>query len=319
MLNISPCHARITVLLVWFLFLPTVPSAAGAMDETSFQGRCISSDEQFEFADQYFQKKEYERAAAEYERFVYFFPDDDRVVSAEYAMGKSYYELGKYDKARKIFTNLVKTRKKSETSLNAYFEISRCCLKMNDLHCAIQSLEHVMTLTDDTDVRDRAWHDMGWIFIENAQWDPAGSSWNRISPDNRSAYAIPALLERLAVAGDIPRKNPGLAGVLAILPGGGYFYCNRYKDALTAFLLNGGLIWAAVSSFQNDNPALGGVITFVEAGFYGGNIYGGINCAHKYNKRQTRNFIEDLKKQHRVRFSMNLDRQTVGMVFEKKF
>lgn len=28
----------------------------------------------------------------------------------------------------------------------------------------------------------------------------------------------------------------------------------------------------------------GGVITFVETGFYSGNIYGSITAAHKYNK-----------------------------------
>ena len=43
---------------------------------------------------------------------------------------------------------------------------------------------------------------------------------------------------------------------------------------------------AAYEAFDHDNPALGGVISFVEAGFYSANIYGSVTAAHKYNKAQ---------------------------------
>jgi hypothetical protein len=98
----------------------------------------------------------------------------------------------------------------------------------------------------------------------------------------------------------IPRKNPQVAGFLSILPGGGYFYCERYQDALVAFLLNGALIVASWEAFDQGNPALGGIIAAVEFGFYAGNIYGGIASAHKYNNRKTHDFIESLKEMAQI-------------------
>ena len=92
-----------------------------------------------------------------------------------------------------------------------------------------------------------------------------------------------------------------MAGFLSILPGGGYFYCERYQDALVAFLLNGALILASWEAFDQGNPALGGVIAAVEFGFYAGNIYGGIASAHKYQRPKTHEvLLNTLKENARI-------------------
>jgi hypothetical protein len=101
-------------------------------------------------------------------------------------------------------------------------------------------------------------------------------------------------LEKLEEADEIPEKIPGLAGTLSLIPGAGYLYLGRYRDAATAFLLNAALIGATWEAFDNGNEILGGLLGVVEAGFYSGNIYGSVSSAHKYNRDQVQEFIDGL-------------------------
>jgi hypothetical protein len=82
------------------------------------------------------------------------------------------------------------------------------------------------------------------------------------------------------------KKSVGKAQALnAILPGSGYLYLGQQKSAITAFLLNGLFIAAAVHSFQHRHFAAGIIFSSFEAGWYFGGIYGGGEEAKYYNER----------------------------------
>jgi hypothetical protein len=83
---------------------------------------------------------------------------------------------------------------------------------------------------------------------------------------------------------------------LAILPGAGHLYTERYQDALIAFLANSALFVAAYASFDNGNDVVGGLLTLIGLGFYSGNIYSAVSSAHKFNRRQTEQSIRHLQK-----------------------
>jgi len=166
---------------------------------------------------------------------------------------------------------------------------------------------NLISISDDPAVIDRAHYRLGWIQIENGQWDKAKSYFDRISPENRALYRLDDLGRELARADALEMKDPTTAGVLSVVPGGGFLYCERYRDALVAFLLNGALIWAAVDSFDNEQYALGAVISFVEFGFYAGNIHGAVSAAHKYNRAKARGFIQELKQKARIQVSAKDD------------
>ena len=101
----------------------------------------------------------------------------------------------------------------------------------------------------------------------------------------------------------IKKKSPVTAGLLSIIPGAGHFYCERRKDALVSFLLNGAMILGAFEAFENDMDAFGGIITFFELGFYSGKIYSAVSSAHKYNRDEKSNFLRYLKESTGVRIS----------------
>jgi hypothetical protein len=140
--------------------------------------------------------------------------------------------------------------------------------------------------------------------VDRGRWNDAGQAFSRITPDNQESFRVPDLTRALAQSDAIPIKDPTTAGVLSIVPGGGQLYCKRYQDAMTAFLINGGLIWAAWEAFDNENYALGSVISFVEVGFYAGNIYGAVSSAHKYNRDRIAEFRDGLTRHRQMSFSL---------------
>lgn len=74
-------------------------------------------------------------------------------------------------------------------------------------------------------------------------------------------------------------------GLNALLPGAGYLYVGQKQSALTAFLLNGLFIAAAVHFFTHGHTAAGLIVTSFESGWYFGGIYGAGEAAKLYNER----------------------------------
>jgi len=288
---------RYGVLPSWlfFLFSLLFMSYADAGNQV-----VLDADQQYQYAETCFNRGDYDAATTEYKRFMYFFPEDPRVEKATFAIPMSDFHRERYREAIAAFTEGQNRFPNTSLSIRAAFMISKCYLGLKDTGNAIMTLNNLLVQSDDGDIRDEAYNALGWIYIEIGEFEKARSYFQKISLKNQSGYTADMLSKELEKDELIPRKNPQVAGFLSILPGGGYFYCERYQDALVAFLLNGALILASWEAFDQENPALGGVIAAVEFGFYAGNIYGGIASAHKYNDRKTQDFIESLKKNARI-------------------
>jgi hypothetical protein len=183
---------------------------------------------------------------------------------------------------------------------------SRAFMRMDNFGYARVVLQNLLMLTDDPFLRNRTHLALGRLHTQASrkegvdELDQAMACLEKIDDASDSRIGKPgpgnenqnfnelknekqALIEIVKEARKSQQKDPVLAGIFSLVPGGGFLYTARFQDALAAFVLNAGLIWAAYTAFENDNPALGGVISFVEAGFYSGGIYGSVAAAHKYN------------------------------------
>jgi tetratricopeptide (TPR) repeat protein len=315
-----PACPIISLAAFLFLFIPASLSFAGTDTPPATNPLIIlSADKQFNYAQELFSAGDYSTAAGEYKRFVYFFPKDRRVESAMYRIGMSHYLDGHYEEAVSAFKKLTEQYFDTEYSIKSYYKISEAYLKMKAVNQALIDLNNLVTITHNQDARDEAFYRMGWIYIETASWDQARRYFNKISAKNRHKYELEKLSAELDKETAVPRKNPKLAGLLSIVPGAGYLYCGRYQDALIAFLLNGGLMCAAYESFDKGQSALGGVISFVEFGFYSGNIYGAISSAHKYNRNKTGQFIQHLKENVKINLSADMRNQGVTLSLQWSF
>ncbi len=266
----------------------------------------IRPEKQMGLADHFFQKESYDQAIVEYRKFLYLFDDHQQTGRAAFQIALAHFKQHQYDKALKAFEE-ISANPEHTFSLQACFMVSRCLAALDRRLPAVVNLKRLLATTENEDVRDKACYHIGWVYLETVReldrktLNRAADYFARISPANQEAYQVQQLQTSLRAALNDPqgvlasRKNSTLAGGLAVFPGLGHVYCGRYHDALISFLINGGLIWAAWEAFDNDLEVLGAMISFVEVGFYGGNIYGAVSAAHKYNRRRSRGFLDNLK------------------------
>lgn len=292
-------HPRFApVLAILFVLLVTTGTGDAAAPLT------IDADAQYRYARTLIDRGDHDAAIAEFDRFVHFFPDDPRVPQARFSTAMSHFKADRIEAAAGIFLRITDNYAGDPLQTEAFFMLSRCHARQGKSEQAMLDLHNLMVLSDDTAVIDRARYAIGWLYVDQARWEQAATTFDSVTAGNRHRLGIPDLQQALARSDAIAHRDPTTAGLLSIVPGGGQLYCGRYKDALAALLINTGLIWASWEAFDNDQPALGSVLAFVEFGFYAGNIYGATASAHKFNREQAAMFREDLYRQRQPRLSL---------------
>lgn len=263
----------------------------------------IDSEDQFAFARHVMEEGDYLRAVGEFERLIYFFPEDRRVPESRYLIGLCYLKAKDYEAARKVLAGVRKTCSGEHLAGKALFLIGESYYVQGLPGEGARYFKRVIEEYRDPTLRNQARYRLGWSHMQADRWREASESFNRVeerSPLHDSARGLSVMSLK---GEDLPLKDPTTAGVMAgVLPGLGHAYCNRYKDGLVAFLLNGLFIWAAVESFDQDQEVLGGILCFLELGWYTGNIYSAVNCAHKHNRAVKQNYRKNLS--DRLDFSL---------------
>jgi tetratricopeptide (TPR) repeat protein len=307
--KVSIYKLKLNFIIIFFAGFVLLPSFS-----QSYAGPVlkIDPDTQYNFAEYYFSNEEYFRAIGEYKRFIYFFPEDARAPLTAYKIGESYFKSRRFREAVNSFKTIIDRYADTDLSVKSYFMISECLVMLAEYVPAISNLHNLILITDDVQTKDEAFYRIGWIYLEMEAWEKAKLYFSKISRQNSHKYSLKKLSDELNREATIPKKNPKLAKILSIIPGAGFLYCERYQDALIAFLLNGAMICAAYEAFDSGNAALGGIIAFVETGFYAGNIYGSVSSAHKYNRNKSKQFLEKLKENTKISFSAGYN--DIGML-----
>ena len=268
----------------------------------------ITADMQYEYAFACGQEADDETAMVEWKRFIHFFPSDPRVPDARFYLGIALFHLKKWDQAQAIFQAQRFPYVGSSRNIESFFMLSKTLLSQGRPGGAERVLRDLLDESDAVDVRDRALSALAWIYLDRAgNMEPgalerAEAFLSEISTTGETVFHGREIRQAIDTILHQESKSPWVAGTAAALvPGAGFAYCERYRDALAALVINAGLIFAAHDSFEDGNNVLGGLICAVASGFYGGNIYGAISSAHKYNRRKTRqglNAIRHLDSRH---------------------
>jgi len=278
-----------------------VPAAAGEEVPT------LSADRQIGLGDHFFKSGEYDRAVTAYETFLYFFPGHEQAAYARFQVARSFLKQGKTEAALERFEKIYSEGSGTQFQVEAGFMAARCYTALGMKDRALSMLSLVGETTDDPAVRERIFYETGWTWLEafpvltEAEIAAAAANFEQIPVTAGKRLHVQAVLDALEQARHhddgllASMKSPGLAGTLAVIPGAGYLYCERYHDALISFLFNGAMVLAAWEAFDEGHEALGAVLSVVELGFYGGSIYGSMSAAHKHNRRRTGIFMEGLR------------------------
>lgn len=279
----------------------------------------IHSNEQLEYAHILMTEGAYDRALTELERFIHFFPEDQQVPLARYLIGVCYFKTKQYKKARDRFSRIFRSNPQGPFAGKALLMIGETYYEQGVPAEAEHYFMEVLSRYKTPELRNSAQYRLGWTRLVENRWQDASQAFKQVEKGS-PLYESAKGLSDASVKGELlPQKDPVVAGVMAgLVPGLGHAYVSRYKDALVAFLLNGLFIWATVESFHQDHDVLGGILGFLEIGWYTGNIYSAVNVAHKWNRKVRTDFRKGLKDQ----FKLNLltsDRGPAGLMLSFTF
>jgi len=254
----------------------------------------IDSDEQFRFAEQTLQKGDYLRAVVEFERFLQFFPEDKKVPKARLLIAQCYLKARDYESARKILNETLNVYKGTLVGGKALFLMGESYYEQGLYDEAERYFKGVVAAYSEPELRNSAVYRLGWIQMQTGKWHEASETFKAVGAGS-PLFPNAQDLSAKSLGGEfLPYKDPTTAGALSVVPGLGHVYCERYKDGLVAFLLNGLFIWATIEAFHEDQEVLGAVLGFVELGFYSGTIYSAVNSAHKHNRKLKDDFLQGL-------------------------
>lgn len=256
----------------------------------------IDGDKQFDYSRALMNDGKYDLAVKEFERFMYFFPTDQRVPSAHYLTGVCYLRQGQFKKARQVFTEIFSADPEGEFAGKAVFMMGETYYEEGLPEKADYFFAEAAANASTGELKNAAFYRLGWARMREHRWKEASEEFGRVQKDSPLYASAQALAANSLDGALLPSKDPVTAGVLAgVVPGLGHAYLSRYKDAAVAFLLNGLFIWATVESFQQDHQVLGGILAFFELGWYAGNIYSAVSGAHKYNRKVRDDFSKSFR------------------------
>jgi len=213
------------------------------------------------------------------------------------------------------------------------FQFAEDYFQNGEYYRAIGEYKRFIYFFPSSDKVELARYKIGLCFLNGEQYLEAIKAFDELIEDyQNTGYALKSylkisrayvLLKRYdaALTGikNVITIAPNTAGLLAIIPGAGHLYCERNKDALISFLLNGAMIYAAYEAFDHDLDVIGGIITFFELGFYSGNIYSAVSSAHKYNRDEKSKFLDYLKKNTKVNISLGKHHEGESLLLVCKF
>jgi tetratricopeptide (TPR) repeat protein len=272
------------------------------------------------FAEQLMREGEYFRAITEYRRFLFYYPDDPRCAMAYFSIGLAFYRGESYRDALQVFREVAQRYPSTAYGKQAWLWQGESFARLGQYAAAEQLYIEITEHFPHDALGQQARYQRAWILLSRRQWRDAAIQFQQVVPES-DLYQSAQLLAREALVGEhLPMKSPVLAGILSgLLPGSGQLYNGRLGDALLAFFLNGLFVVGAVEAVHNNKPAIAGILSFFEAGWYTGNVYGAVNGAHKYNRHTTEIFLRNLDNNLHLVLPKTRQTHTFGVQFSLGF
>ncbi len=249
------------------------------------------------FADYLTEQGDYLRAAGEYQKYLFYQPQES--VEIHYKIALCYRLGGKTEKAVRLFEKLLQESTDKKLVSSAYYQVGVSYFLMEKYGKLATYLEE--SLSHITDVRYRAeTHQLiGLSYLMQNRWLEAEKVFNDLKKsDVLVVREKAAVYSKYATQGaKLPTRSPFLAGLMStIVPGAGRLYTGRYSDALTSLVTVGFTGWQAYDGFRRDglSSAKGWTLGTLSSIFYLGNIYGSVISAGVYNRHVAEEYLSTL-------------------------
>jgi len=257
---------------------------AGARQETGSPERC---NEQLGFADQLAKEGDFFRAIGEYKRFLYVCPDDRRRSTALYAIGRCYFLAGRYGDVLEWYRHAsTDSAATDETALLA----GHALFRLAAYDKAYTQLETVVRRGRLRQGIDQASYLAALSLVRIGRGKEAVPLLMSVVEPSPYSQRAREYADRLRDIPRWPKKNPLLAGTLAVVPGAGYAYAGHYGTALASVAVIGLLSWTTLEAFDDGHEAAGATCSIFAFGFYFGSIVGSAESARRFTAFQAESY-----------------------------
>jgi TolA-binding protein len=253
----------------------------------------ITADRQLGLARSLLAQGDYFRAITEFKRFLFLFPDSPEANTARFGVADALLSAGRLTEAEAAFKELHTIYPSGPEGCRATLGQALAQLRQGLRAQGRGLLEELIAACPEGPYAGRARIELALSLAEEGQWAKAQAALSRVSPSG------PLLERRLAVLreGEAKAVSPVAAGVLSgVVPGAGQVYCGRPRDGALALLLNGLFIWATVEAGLRGNAGLAAGLGLVESAWYGGTIYGAVNCAYRHERADAERAREQMER-----------------------
>ena len=289
-MNITRIHKFL--FLIWLSATPLL-SFASAEERVDY----YAPENVRKFADFLYEQGDYLRAADEYQRYLFYKPQDTEQI--HYKIAVSYRFGGKTEQAVQGFETLLRTYPESQFASRAYYQIGATYFLMDQFDQSTRFLHEALPRITDPRQHAEAKQLIGLSYLKQKRWSEASEVFKTLqASDVMSIKEKAVLYHDYAEQGKhLSTRSPFLAGTLsAIVPGAGRLYTGRLGDALASLFTVGFTGWQAYDGFRRDgiSSAKGWTLGTLCGIFYVGNIYGSVISARVYNRHVTEEFLATL-------------------------
>ncbi len=232
-----------------------------------FQASPEAEQKAFLFALDLTFQSDYYRAVTEYKRLASLYPDSKLKPDAALLSAICTLFAERVDEAARLLESMSGADPDIDALrqfLLAYAHFER--RRLGECDAALARITHPDWKAERDHLQLLSW-------IVQGQYDRA----REMAPDRVKTV--------LAASSDLSSRSPVAAGMMSgVLPGSGQLYCGRPGDAAAAFFLTGLFGAATWEAVDEDLPIVAGLTAAVGLIFYIGNVYGGVNAAHRYNE-----------------------------------
>lgn len=228
----------------------------------------------------------YSEALIEIKRYKIKYDTLSRELTVNYL--KCLKALGKEEDA--IFKYQNSFNKNLQLDLDIIYEMASIYKKIGDYEMELEMLQKLKNFERNGRI-DLL---IGDTYVRMGDFEKANDIWMRI---NKDPYLLKIAIRNIELYNNyknVKDKKEYKAAFLNIIPGAGYLYAGHKSTALSAFILNSLLIFAAYTSLENENYGMAALTGTFSLSFYLSGIVGAKESAKRFNKKKKQDFIRKL-------------------------
>jgi len=233
----------------------------------------------------------YTEALLEIRRLEYFEPNE---IDLELFTNKliAFKGLRQFDKG--VYEYEFSKNELFKINSQVLFQVAVMYLELHNLEGALKYTNLGISKSNNQNDLTDFFKIQGIINSEKDDWDAAEHSFEQVRKFDE--YTYNNLTKILSTRREFKNKNEKIAGILSIIPGGGYLYTGHKTTGITSFLVNGLLGYATYTNLKTENYGTAIFTGLFNLSFYIGNLQGSIKAAHRYNSMQKDNLIDKIRR-----------------------